>query len=86
MKATGRSLPGDCLFHRNEISRNLFGTLVENKDMIKSLVYLASSGPALIAKIFGEIDLKIFQAENVFAELEIIGNIGGMKKPVLNCT
>jgi len=54
--------------------------------MIKSLVYLASSGPALIAKIFGEIDLKIFQAENVFAELEIIGNIGGMKKPVLNCT
>lgn len=57
-----------------------FNELVKNKDTIKSLIYLASAAPALIAKIFGEIDLNISQAENGFTELDIIVSIGGIKK------
>ena len=62
------------------IGSSNFNTLVENKDMIKSLVYLASATPALIGKIFGSIDLKVFQAVNRFTKLDIIGSIGGIKK------
>lgn len=62
------------------IGSSNFNTLVKNKDMIKSLVYLASATPALIGKIFGAIDLKVFQAANRFTKLDIIGNIGGIRK------
>jgi len=62
------------------IGNSNFNSLVENKDRIKSLVYLASATPALIGKIFGSIDLKVFQAVNRSTKLDIIGNISGIRK------
>lgn len=61
------------------IESSTFGNLVRSKDRVKSLIYLTSATPALVAKIFGPIDLEIFQTRNLSTQLDHSGHVGGIK-------
>jgi hypothetical protein len=62
------------------IESSAFHVLVQSKDRIKALLYLAAATETLIAEIFGKIDLEVFKARNSSTELSIIGHISGIKR------
>jgi hypothetical protein len=60
------------------IASAAFQSVIADPKNTKILLYLAAATPALITKIFGDIDLKLFQCKNKYTGLNIIGRVDGI--------
>lgn len=63
------------------IQSSHFRVLVQSKERIKALLYLAAATQPVISEIFGKIDCDIFAVRNSHTKLNIIGNIRGFRRP-----
>ncbi|WP_194712361.1 hypothetical protein [Noviherbaspirillum soli] len=61
------------------IANPAFQSVIEDPKNTKILLYLAAATPALITKMFGNIDLQLFHAKNRYTGLNIIGGVDGMR-------